>query len=414
MLLESRLEATLGVTRRRACILLCVALVLLLVVARQTSSASSAIAANPKPAPQSAAHEYEDASGHAHAPAVQTSRQVAEELIATLLGRIGTGQGPVIVGGIGDSGTRGVRDVLVHFGATMLDEKHVVADSKDSLIYMQHFLTVNSKGKAHARSPAGLYNTPMKMAHSINYNESVVPEDFWQRGRQWVAKMIDRTMTVSQQLREAHGVAKLDPWGFKHPRTALLLPYWHSTLGGKFKFIHVLRDGKDVSQGENQIIFQDHCALYYGRACSDSIGQHFAFWADLNRDIFEYVMQSSLHADQYLAIRVEDLVVGNEACYRRLAAFVGSAGAADGFQERLQSAVKASRTHVSSYFGKKWSPGLKHEVEQHTRGHRAAKLALEFWGYDAASYNFTADCEHAPWLAALRARKGPLPGDGLT
>ena len=48
------------------------------------------------------------------------SKDEADALSRGLLDRIGDGLGPLIVGGIGDSGTRGVRDVMIHLGAQML------------------------------------------------------------------------------------------------------------------------------------------------------------------------------------------------------------------------------------------------------------------------------------------------------
>lgn len=172
------------------------------------------------------------------------SKDEADELAEALRARIGDGRGPVIVGGIGDSGTRGVRDVLQHLGVQMLGVGYVLAESKDSLIYMAQYPAINSRGQRIPRGPAGLYNEPIARAHSLNYNESHISFDHYHMGRQWVAKMVGRSMSVSQQFR---GKDKpLDPWGFKHPRTGLLLPYWTGTLGSKYLFIHVLRDGKDI------------------------------------------------------------------------------------------------------------------------------------------------------------------------
>ena len=65
-----------------------------------------------------------------------SSREVAESLINKLMDRIGNGSGPVICGGIGDSGTRGVRDVLMNLGVQMLEYPYVHPTSKDSEIYM--------------------------------------------------------------------------------------------------------------------------------------------------------------------------------------------------------------------------------------------------------------------------------------
>jgi len=88
----------------------------------------------------------------------------------------------------------------------------------------------------------------------------MLPFEHWHMGRQWVAKMIAKTMSVNANLRGDGN--KLEPWGFKHPRTALLVPFWHGTLADKFLYIHVLRDGKDIVEGDNQKVFNDHCSPF--------------------------------------------------------------------------------------------------------------------------------------------------------
>ena len=183
-----------------------------------------------------------------------TSKEIADGLLKELLTKIGEGQGPVIVGGIGDSGTRGVYEALTHFGVFLLGPENVLKSSKDSFIYMHSFPTTTSKGVLWQRNPSGLYNYPIKHAHSLKYNESHSFFDQWHCGRQYVAKMINRTMMHAIKFRAPN--KKIDPWGFKHPRTSLLLPFWLDSLKDKFIFIHVIRDGKDVIEGENDSLFK--------------------------------------------------------------------------------------------------------------------------------------------------------------
>ena len=212
-----------------------------------------------------------------------TSKTIADDLLKKLITRIGTGRGPIIVGGIGDSGTRGVRDVLINLGAQMLGDGYVNPKSKDSLVYMDKYVTTTTKGENWLRSPSGLYNMPIRKAHSLKYNRTTTNFDHWNCGRQYVAKMVSRSMSVSEKFRGANAT-KLDPWGFKHPRTALLMPFWLDSLGEKFVFIHVLRDGKDIIEGDNQKVFHDECSKYYGRKCIDNLKQKIDFWADLVSD----------------------------------------------------------------------------------------------------------------------------------
>jgi len=146
-MLSSRLYENYGVTRVRlvVAVLACIAFVLLLSPAAATTRAMFPADISPSDTDgtgggggvhKSSEKEYEQPSKHDDKT---SSKAVADELVQALLERIGKGRGPIIEGGIGDSGTRGVRDVLKHLGAVMVDEQHVVHNSKDSLIYMQGY-----------------------------------------------------------------------------------------------------------------------------------------------------------------------------------------------------------------------------------------------------------------------------------
>lgn len=333
-----------------------------------------------------------------------TSKDIADKLINDLIKKIGAGQGPIIVGGVGDSGTRGVRDVLVSLGSQMLNEPYVNRLSKDSKIYMAAYTATTSDGRVWWRNPSALYNAPISNLHSLKYGSDASSFEWWNCGKQYVAKMLSKTMSLMEQEDRP-----LDPWGFKHPRTALLLPFWHSSMGRKFKFIHVLRDGKDVIEGDNEKLYNDHCEPYYGRPCDKSLKQRLDFWADLNREIFEYAMESSMAADQYLAIRTEDIVAGNYECFKRLATFIGLTD--EQMNLLVPRAVDSSRGHMSSYYGSKWKDDVKLRTEHVADADAVGSKQLQFWGYNTKAYGLSLHCEELPWLQLTRNKKGPLPGD---
>ena len=286
-------------------------------------------------------------------------------------------------------------------------ETSVLTESKDSLIYMSKYNTLTSEGEIDQRGPAGLYNLPISRARSLKYNASHMSFDFYHGGRQWAAKMIGKSMSVSQHFRGPN--QPLDPWGFKHPRTVLLLPFWLGALHDKFVVVHVLRDGKDIVEGDNQKLFGDHCQPYYGRPCANLIQQRVEFWADLNMDVFEYALEN-LAPHQYVMVRVEDLVLGNEKCYRRLAAFMGLSP--EQAAQLIPGAIAANSGHESSYLGNKWSDRLKARVENRVSHSDRAKAAFDFFGYSAEDYALTRDCDDLDWLKRVRERnKAKLPGD---
>ena len=55
-------------------------------------------------------------------------------------------------------------------------------------------------------------------------------------------------------------------WGWKGPRSIYFLPFYQAVFGDNFRFLHVLRDGRDVAYGDNQMQFWMLCERFYGAA----------------------------------------------------------------------------------------------------------------------------------------------------
>jgi hypothetical protein len=97
------------------------------------------------------------------------------------------------------------------------------------------------------------------------------------------------------------------PWGFKNPRTMLLLRFFHE-LFPEMRFIHVVRDGRDMSFGNT---FADpdnpHPALFLSEDEDRlSMGERMMlYWGRSNLAAREYG-QNELK-ERYLMIRFEDL-----------------------------------------------------------------------------------------------------------
>ena len=59
-------------------------------------------------------------------------------------------------------------------------------------------------------------------------------------------------------------MAEDSKWGWKSPRSIYYLPYYKAVLGDAFRFIHVVRDGRDVALGDNQMQHHSLCAFVAG------------------------------------------------------------------------------------------------------------------------------------------------------
>jgi len=96
-------------------------------------------------------------------------------------------------------------------------------------------------------------------------------------------------------------------WGWKAPRSIYLLPFLHAQFAG-LKFIHVLRDGRDMalSQNQNQLHKHGRSVLSWHERLFHSLPELAALlWEKVNLWTAEYG-ESTLRGS-YLRVRFEDL-----------------------------------------------------------------------------------------------------------
>jgi len=98
-------------------------------------------------------------------------------------------------------------------------------------------------------------------------------------------------------------------WGWKAPRSIYLLAFLHAEFA-QLKFIHVLRDGRDMalSQNQNQIRKHGPAVLSWGERLFRTAPECSALlWERVNSQAADYG-ESSLR-ENYLRVRFEDLCV---------------------------------------------------------------------------------------------------------
>ncbi len=110
------------------------------------------------------------------------------------------------------------------------------------------------------------------------------------------------------------------PWGFKNPRTMLLLPFLDELFPG-MKFVHVVRDGRDISLG-NKFVAKNRLADAFlseqERTLSDE-EKMILFWGRSNQRSMDYGLQHM--QDRYLQMRLEELCFYPERKARELLEF---------------------------------------------------------------------------------------------
>src|SRR5262245_36711314 len=96
------------------------------------------------------------------------------------------------------------------------------------------------------------------------------------------------------------------PWGFKNPRTMLLLPFLNEMFPG-MKFIHVVRDGRDISLGNEFVAANPYVDAYLDaeEMALPAEEKMILFWGRSNELAAQYA--SAHMAGCYLRMRWEEL-----------------------------------------------------------------------------------------------------------
>lgn len=110
------------------------------------------------------------------------------------------------------------------------------------------------------------------------------------------------------------------PWGWKEPRSIFLLPFFTRALPG-LRFLHVVRDGRDMAFSKNQRQPRKHGVAFLGPAAEpDSPPRSIALWSELNLAAAR-VGEEELR-ERYLRIRFEDLCASPEPVIARVLDFL--------------------------------------------------------------------------------------------
>ena len=119
------------------------------------------------------------------------------------------------------------------------------------------------------------------------------------------------------------------PWGWKEPRSVYLLPFLAAELPG-LRFLHVVRDGRDMAFSENQVQLRKHGDAVLGASDEPEALRSIALWREVNLRAADFGEREL--GDRYLRIRFEDLCAraGGHACAEVLRFF-----GLDGDAERI-------------------------------------------------------------------------------
>lgn len=192
---------------------------------------------------------------------------------------------PIVVAALGGSGTRAVVELLVASGVYM--GRFLDRDTNDSL-YMRRFLNAHFDALVDdPEHPApGIVDAYHRL---IRAHRSGIPDE-------------------------------RDDWGWKNPRSMWLLPFFAERHPG-LRFVHLLRDGRDMALSKNNFLLDDHGRTILGeRRTGDPIDDQLELWARGNLRALE--ASERLLGSRALRIRYEDLCANPAGELERLLDFL--------------------------------------------------------------------------------------------
>jgi len=241
-------------------------------------------------------------------------------------------QGPtLIIGGSDGSGTRAFARYMLQLGVPMR------IDDKESL-------DVHGAIMFAGQGWPPLAKAILNATHSANYNLSDLPADTLSTVKQEMQRLKDsfddwqlkfeQRYFVRQHLNMTILRATDAAIGFKAPVTMLLLPLLKEVFG-KIKYLHIVRDGRDVALSTNKSpVLKFYQSMYLDadeRMANHSKDSYpvlaMNLWNDWNTQALEWEQAHANDPDfDYLVMRSEDLVDPSRKfeTLARLAAFVGS------------------------------------------------------------------------------------------
>lgn len=245
---------------------------------------------------------------------------------------------PLVIGGIGGSGTRVVARLVRHVGFFMGTNLNLSVDAMDFVEFYDYWIN-------------RFLSTELE---SISESQTAVMHDQF-------LECIEKHL--------AHMPEQEAGWGWKSPRSIYLLPFFHKVFP-EMKFIHVIRDGRDMAFSKNKNQLLKHGDSVLGKEFS-RFGQPVkaaALWNAVNLATADYGEKRL--GNSYLRVLFEDLCLRASATTARLFKFIGrkDSNDAQGILSEIQVPSSIGRWGTQE-------PALIADIQTH------AQEALERFGY---------------------------------
>jgi hypothetical protein len=156
---------------------------------------------------------------------------------------------PVIIGGVGGSGTRLIAECLQHLGYFMGNDLN---EASDNLLFTLLFkrIEILTETAPDLKKLIDIFiditlNNETLPPCTLEFIKNLTAKSRKQHPKNWLNER------VNQITKERKVAYKNQQWGFKEPNTHVVLEHLNNNLSG-LKYIHVMRNGLDMAFSNNQ------------------------------------------------------------------------------------------------------------------------------------------------------------------
>ncbi len=227
-------------------------------------------------------------------------------LLARLSGRMPLVE-PIVVGATGGSGTRALQALLAEAGIFMgaADRVNYAGDAMDFEPFLDDHI-----------------NAILHTTGGLDYDASQVS-----------ARAIADFRTALTAYLTSRPSSSLH-WGWKNPRSMYVLPILRTAFP-RLRFIHLMRDGRDMAVSDNQAQVLKHYEARFSQSADDPVRASLRLWCRANREVASYCERTMPR--RYLRVRLEDLAASPKEEVGKILNFVGlNAGGAAHLSDLIQ------------------------------------------------------------------------------
>ena len=192
---------------------------------------------------------------------------------------------PIVIGCTGGSGSRALQQVISNAGTFMGVRLNGSLDALDFVPFFEANI-----------------NQVLSHTHSLNYTVFDLPEELAKAGHAELQHIIDN------YRRDIN--AQTHSWGWKCPRNMYI------------RFIHLVRDGRDIALSTNQNQLKNYYQSYFNtKNPATDITDAIRLWSAVNMDVARWC--SANIKERYCIVNFEDLCERPVAVLQKISVFLG-------------------------------------------------------------------------------------------